>query len=88
MQIALIGDEGNTMLYASLNTDGSLFLWFEYYGRNENEGDYEFNHTVKPEEFAFIACKFGLDPGNHILANIKRINDSGRTGVGESPHKK
>jgi hypothetical protein len=78
LQIALIGDEGNTILYASLNTDGSLFLWFEYYGRNENEGDYEFNHTVKPEEFAFIACKFGLDPGNHILANIKRINDSGR----------
>ena len=78
MQIALIGDEGNTILYASLNTDGSLFLWFEYYGRNENEGDYEFNHTVKPEEFAFIACKFGLDPGNHILANIKRINDCGR----------
>lgn len=78
MQITLTGDEGKTILYASLNTDGSLFFWFEYYGRNENEGDYEFNHTVKPEEFTFIARKFGLDPGNHILANIKRINDSGR----------
>jgi hypothetical protein len=33
---------------------------------------------VKPEEFTFIARKFGLDSGNHILANIKRINDSGR----------
>lgn len=33
---------------------------------------------MKPEEFTFIARKFGLDPGNHILTNIKRINDSGR----------
>ena len=78
MQIPIIGGEGKTILYASLNTDGNLFFWFEYYGRNENEGDYEFNHTVKPEEFTSIARKLGLDPGNHILTNIKRINDSGR----------
>ena len=78
MQIPIIGDEGKTILYASLNTDGNLFFWFEYYGRNENEGDYEFNHTVEPEEFAFIATMFGLNPKDPILTNIQKINDTGR----------
>ena len=78
MQITLTGDEGKTILYASLNTDGNLFFWFEYYGRNENEGDYEFNHTVEPEEFPFIAAMFDLDPKDPILANIQTITDTGR----------
>ena len=78
MQISIIGDEGKTILYASLNTDGNLFFWFEYYGRNENEGDYEFNHTVKPEEFSTIIQKFGLQAEVPILLNIQQISDSGR----------
>lgn len=61
-----------------MTSEGKLFFEFELYARNENEGDYEFNHTVGSEEFAYIATKFGLNPKNHILTNIQQITDSGR----------
>ena len=57
--ISIIGDEGKPVLYASMTSEGNLFFEFELYGRNENEGDYEFNHTVEPEEFPGIANRFG-----------------------------
>ena len=78
MQIPIIGGEGKTILYASLNTDGNLFFWFEYYGRNENEGDYEFNHTVEADEFPSIANRFGLNPKDPILKIVQQITDMGR----------
>jgi len=75
--ITIVGDEGNPILYASLTSEGKLFFTFELYARNENEGDYEFNHTVEPEEFAFIAAMFGLNPNEPILTNIQKITDTG-----------
>ena len=76
-QISIIGDEGKPILYVSLTYQGKLFFEFELYARNENEGDYEFNHTVEPEEFAFIAAMFGLNPKDPILTNIQKITDAG-----------
>ena len=58
------------------NADGKLLSWGYQDGEQYNK--IENARKLKPEEFTFIARKFGLDPGNHILANIKRINDSGR----------
>ena len=77
-QISIIGDMGKPILYASLTSEGKLFFEFEYYGRNENEGDYEFNHTVEPEEFPIIASKFGLNPKDQILCIVQQITDMGR----------
>ena len=77
-QISIIGDMGKPILYASLTSEGKLFFEFEYYGRNENEGDYEFNHTVEPEEFPIIASKFGLNPKDPILSLIQQITDMGK----------
>jgi hypothetical protein len=77
-QISIIGDEGKPVLYASLTNEGKLFFEFELYARNENEGDYEFNHTVDPKEFEFIAAMFGLNPKDPILTNIQTITDTGR----------
>ena len=77
-QISIIGNDGKAILYASLTSEGKLIFTFELYARNENEGDYEFNHTVEPEEFAFIADIFGLSPKESILTNIQKITDSGR----------
>ena len=77
-QISIIGNDGKPILYAYLTAEGKLFFTFELYARNENEGDYEFNHTVEPEEFAFIAAMFGLNPRDPILTNIQKITDTGR----------
>jgi hypothetical protein len=77
-QISIIGNDGNPILYASLTSEGKLFFQFELYARNENEGDYEFNHTVEPDEFAFIVAMFGLNPKDPILTNIQTITDTGR----------
>jgi hypothetical protein len=77
-QISIIGNDGNPILYASLTSEGKLFFEFELYARNENEGDYEFNHTVEREEFTFIAAMFGLKPKDPILTNIQKITDTGR----------
>lgn len=77
-QISILNSEGQPILYASLTREGQLFFEFEIYARNENEGDYEFNHTVEPEEFALIASLFDLDPGDPILTVIQKITDVGR----------
>jgi hypothetical protein len=77
-QQSIIGDEGKPVLYASLTLDGKLFFEFEYYGRNESEGDYEFNHTVEPEEFPRIARRFGLNPKDQIMSIIQQITDIGK----------
>jgi hypothetical protein len=61
-----------------MTREGKLFFEFELYGRNENEGDYEFNHTVEPEEFPKIAMKFGLNPEEPILNVVQQITDMGR----------
>ncbi|CAB4955099.1 unannotated protein [freshwater metagenome] len=77
-QISIIGDEGTPVLYASLALEGKLFFEFEYYGLHENEGDYEFNHTVEPEEFPQIANRFGLNPTDPILIIVQQITDMGK----------
>jgi hypothetical protein len=61
-----------------LTSEGKLFFEFELYARNENEGDYEFNHTVEKEEFPFITARFGLRQDEPILSVIRQITDSGR----------
>jgi hypothetical protein len=76
--ISIIGAEGKPVLYASLTSEGKLFFEFEHYARNKNEGDYEFNHTVEPEEFPKIAERFGLNPKAPILNVIQQITDMGR----------
>jgi hypothetical protein len=76
--ITIIGTQGNPILYASMTSEGKLRLQFEYFARDENEGDYEFNHTVEPEEFPKIAQRLGLDPATPILENIKQISAIGR----------
>lgn len=77
-QIAIIGDEGKPVLYASLTLNGKLFFEFEYFGRNESEGDYEFNHTVESEEFPQIAQRFCLNPKDPILLIVQQITDMGK----------
>jgi hypothetical protein len=76
--ITIVGDDGNPILYASLISEGKLRLQFEYFGRDDNEGDYEFIHTVEPEEFPKVAQRFGLDPATPILDNLKQIYAIGR----------
>ena len=76
--ITIVGDEGNPILHACINSEGKLFLDFEYFARDENEGDYEFNHTVEPEEFPKISVRLGLDPARPILENLKHISATGR----------
>ena len=76
--ISIIGDEGKPVLYASLTLEGKLFFEFELYGRNENEGDYEFNHTVEPEEFPQIARRFGLNHKDPILRIVQQNTDMGK----------
>ena len=77
-QISIIGDEGKPVLYASLTLEGKLFFEFEYYGRHANEGDYEFHHTVEPEEFPQIATRFSLNPKDPILIAVQQITDMGK----------
>jgi hypothetical protein len=77
-QISIKGDEGKRVLYASLTLEGKLFFEFEYYGRHANEGDYEFNHTVEPEEFPQIANRFGLNLRDPILLVVQQITDMGK----------
>lgn len=77
-QISIIGNDGKAILYASLTSEGKLFFTFELYARNENEGDYEFNHTVEPDQFSIVAERFGINPDKSILKIIQLITDSGR----------
>jgi hypothetical protein len=76
--ITIIGTDGNPILYASMTSEGKLRLHFEYLARDDNEGDYEFNHTVEPEDFPKIIQRFGLDPATPILENLKQISAIGR----------
>jgi len=76
--LTIVGDGGSPILYASLTSEGKLRLQFEYFARDENEGDYEFNHTVELEEFPKISERFGLDPATPILENLKQISAIGR----------
>jgi hypothetical protein len=75
-QVSILGSHHRPILYASL-TGENLTFQFEYYGRGD-EGDYEFFHTVLPDEFSSISTKFGLDPGKEILALIQEISDLGK----------
>lgn len=76
-QISIIGIDGKPILYAYL--DGSdLKFQFEHYARSKDEGDYEYIHTVGPEDFPSIAKRFGLDPAANILENIQKITDLGQ----------
>jgi hypothetical protein len=77
-EVTIVDSEGSPILYASLNSEGYLFLEFEYFGGGENQTDYEFNHTVAPEEFPKIALRFNVSPGLPILENIQAISDAGR----------
>ena len=76
--ISIVGDDGNPILYASVTFEGKLRMQFEYFARDDNEGDYEFSHTVGPQEFPKIAQRFGLDPATPILENLKQISVNGR----------
>ena len=76
--ITIIGTQGNPILYASMTSEGKLRLHFEYLARDDNEGDYEFNHTVEPEDFPMIIQRFGLDRAIPILENLKLISATGR----------
>ncbi len=77
-RISIIGAEGKPILYASLTSEGDLFFEFEYFGRNSSEGDYEFSHTVKPDQFSVIAEKFSHISERSILSIIQEITDFGR----------
>ena len=75
-QVPIIGSEGKPILYAYL--DGAdLKFEFEYYGTGENGMDYEFIHTVEPENQMLIAEKFGLDPMAEILTTVQQISEAG-----------
>jgi len=76
-QISIKGSDGQPIRYAYLDVD-KLKLQYEYYARDDNEGDYEVIQTVSPENFASIANKFGLNPGANILEIIQQISDLGR----------
>ena len=74
----IVGDEGKPILHASITSEGKLLLQFEYFARDDNEGDYEFNHTVETEEFKNISQRFGLNPATPILENLEKISATGR----------
>lgn len=76
-QVSILGTNKKPILYASL-VGGDLRFQFEYYSRGPHEGDYEFIHTVRPENFPSITTRFGLDPQREILVQIQEISDLGR----------
>ena len=71
-EISIIGIEGKPILYAYLD-DGDLKFQFEHFGRNRNEGDYEYIHTVAADDFPSIAKRFGIDPTRDILEVVQEI---------------
>ena len=75
-QIPIIGSEGKPILYAYLDGEDLKFE-FEYYGTGENGMDYEFIHTVEPENHMLIAKKFGLDPMTEVLDAVQQISEAG-----------
>ena len=76
-QIPIIGSQGKPILYAYLDENG-LHFQFEYFGSGENSMDYEFIHTVAPQDYISIATMFGLDPNAEILSTVQQITDAGR----------
>jgi len=76
--ITIAGDDGKPILYASMTSEGKLLLQFEYFAHDDNEGDYEFNHTVETEEYTNISERFGLNPATPILENLEQISAAGR----------
>ena len=75
-EIKIKGNDGKPVRYASLDGQ-NLKLQFEYYARNDNEGDYEVIQTVSPTEFAAIASRYGLDPSNDILTIMLQLSNAG-----------
>lgn len=78
-QIRIVDKAGNPVRYAYIDHKDLKFE-FEYYARNDSEGDYEVIQTVSPKDFELIAGKFGFDPSGDILAIVQEISDSGRGG--------
>lgn len=76
-QISIIGKDGKPIRYAYLKK-GELNFQFEYFARDDKEGDYEVIQTVIPEGFTSIAIKFNLNPKDDILSIVQQISDSGR----------
>ena len=75
-QIEIINEDGQPILYAYLN-EGKLKFEFEYFGRTEDEGDYEVIYTVKPEDFGSISDYFNLESNLNILEQVQSITDLG-----------
>jgi len=65
-QISIVNEDGQPILYAYLN-EGKLKFEFEYFGRTEDEGDYEVMYTVEPEDFGSISDYFNLQSNLNIL---------------------
>jgi hypothetical protein len=76
-KVSILGSDGQPILYASLEGEDLRFQ-FEYYSRSADEGDYEFIHTVLPEDFSSISTKFGLNSEKNILDQIQEISDLGK----------
>ena len=76
-QIPILGKDGKPVRYADLDGENLKFE-FEYYARDENEGDYEVIQTVSPDEFPNLANRFGLDPKSDPLSMAQQISDLGR----------
>jgi hypothetical protein len=74
-QVTIIGYQGKPILYANLD-QRNLKLSFEYYGDGD-QGDYEIIYTLAPQDFASIATKFGMDPGQEILTLMSQISERG-----------
>ncbi len=74
-QVTIIGYQGKPILYASLDQK-DLKLSFEYFGDGD-QGDYEITYTVDPQDFASIATKFAMDPGQEIMALMSQISECG-----------
>ena len=75
-QIIIKGKNGKPVRYASLDGE-TLKLQFEYYARDDNEGDYEVIQTVSPTEFGVIANRYGIDPKSDILKIMQQLSDAG-----------
>jgi hypothetical protein len=75
-EITITSKDHKPILYASMHGEHLRFE-FEYYARDNTEGDYEFSHTVFPADFTSISKKFALHPAVDILVTIQEIQDMG-----------
>jgi len=76
-KVSILELDCKPILYASLEGEDLRFQ-FEYYSRSTDEGDYEFIHTVLPEDFSSITKKFALNSEKNILDQIQEISDLGK----------